>query len=60
MNKIRYTRLVLEIWAFTVYFSGERRSLLHPNKAQRSFFPFYNLNLRKFLEKMPRKALANT
>ena len=60
MNKIRYTRLVLEILAFTVDFWGKRRSLLHPNKAQRSFFPFYNLILRKFLEKMPRKALANT
>ena len=24
---------------FTVYFSGKRRSLLHPNKPQRSFFP---------------------
>ena len=24
---------------FTVYFSGKRRSLLHPNTAQRSFFP---------------------
>ena len=36
MNKIRYTRLVLEIWGFTVYLSGKRRSLLHPNKAQRS------------------------
>ena len=55
MNKIRYTRLVLEIWAFTVYFSGKRRSLLHPNKAQRSFFPFYNLILKKFLEKMPER-----
>ena len=33
MNKIRCTRLVLEIWCFTVYFSGKRRSLLHPNTA---------------------------
>ena len=33
MNKIRCTRLVLEIWFFTVYFSGKRRSLLHPNTA---------------------------
>ena len=30
--------LVLEIWSFTIYFSGKRRSLLHPNKAQGSFF----------------------
>ena len=60
MNKIRCIRLVSETWCLTVYFSGKRRSLLHPNKAQRSFFPFYNLILTKFLEKMPGKALANT
>ena len=32
---------------FTVYFSAKRRSLLHPNTAQRSFFPttIFSLNL---------------
>ena len=47
MNKIRCTRLVLEIWFFTVYFSGKRRSLLHPNTAQRSFFPLEFYSERK-------------
>ena len=32
---------------FNVHFSGKRRSLLHPNTAQRSFFPHYNLFLGK-------------
>ena len=54
--------LSIRIWAFTVYFSGKRRSLLHPNKAQRSFFPFYNLILRKIFRKNapkgPRKYLT--
>ena len=34
-----FSCLVLEIWSFTVYFSGKRRSLLHPNTAQGSFLP---------------------
>ena len=38
--------------AFTLNFSEKRRSLLHPNTAQRSF-PNYNLILRKLLETMP-------
>ena len=33
--------------SFTVYFSGKRRSLLHPNTAQRFFFIIYNLILGK-------------
>ena len=46
---------------FNVYFSGKRRSLLHPNTAQRSFFPIiYNLFLRKLKEKLARKACVNT
>ena len=35
---------------FTVYFSGKRRSLLHPNTTQRPFFPiiiFYYENVKK-------------
>ena len=35
---------------FTVYFSGKRRSLLHPNTAQRSSFP-----LQSFSRKTERK-----
>ena len=34
-----FSSLELEIWSFTVYFSGKRRSLLHQNTAQGSFFP---------------------
>ena len=45
--------------AFTLNFSGKRRSLLHPNTAQRSF-PHYNLILRKLLETIPWKALVNS
>ena len=35
---------------FTVYFSGKRQSLLHPNTTQRPFFPitiFYQENVKK-------------
>ena len=39
---------------FTVYFSGKRRSLLHPNTAQPLFF------LGKLTEKLARKARVNT
>ena len=39
--------------AFTLNFSGKRWSLLHPNTAQRSFFP-----LQSYSKKMPRKALV--
>ena len=30
---------------FSVYFSGKRRSLLHLNTAQRSFFSHYNASI---------------
>ena len=50
MSTIRYTRLVLEVWSFTIYFSGKRRSSLHPNTAQRSFFPLQSYS-RKTLRK---------
>ena len=39
---------------FTVYFSGKRRSLLHPNTVQPLFF------LGKLKKKMARKACVNT
>ena len=45
---------------FTVYFSEKRRSLLHPNTAQRSFFFHYNLFLGKLKEKLAQKAHVNT
>ena len=44
---------------FTVYFSAKRRSLLHPNTAQRSFFPLQSFS-RKLKEKSARKARVNT
>ena len=44
---------------FNVYFSGKRRSLLHPNTAQRSFFPLQSFS-RKLKEKVARKARVNT
>ena len=31
---------------FNVYFSGKRRSLLHPNTAQRSFFPLQSFSMK--------------
>ena len=45
---------------FNVYFSGKRRSLLHPKTAQRFFFSHYNLFLGKLKEKLARKARINT
>ena len=33
------------VWSFTIYLSGNRRSLLQPNTAQRSFFPITMLFL---------------
>ena len=57
MSTIRYILLVLEIWSFTIYFSGKRRSLLHPNTAQRSFFPLQSYS-RKTLRK--RRALIRS
>ena len=44
---------------FTVYFSGKRRSLLHWNTAQRSFFPLQSFS-RKSKEQLARKARVNT
>ena len=44
---------------FNVYFLGKRRSSLHPNTAQRSFFPLQSFS-GKTKEKMARKARLNT
>ena len=44
---------------FNVYFSAKRRSLLHPNTAQRSFFPLQSFS-RKLKEKPARKARVIT
>ena len=56
---IRYTLSVLEMWSFTVYFTVNRRSLIHPIPAQRSLFPLESYS-KKTLKKMPRRALVNT
>ena len=53
-SKIHCTRFVLEKWSFTVYFLGKRPSLLHPNTAQRSFFPLQSYS-KKILRKNPSK-----
>ena len=53
-----FSSLVLEIWTFTVYFSGKRRSLFHPNTARGSFFPLESYSkktLRKNVSKRVRK-----
>ena len=56
-GKIRCTRLVLEIWSFTaVYFSGKRRSLLHPNIAQRSFLPLQSYSKKTLRKNAPKDA----
>ena len=41
---------------FNVYFSGKRRSLLHPKTAQRSFFLITIFFFFFFKEKLARKA----
>ena len=43
---------------FTVYFSRKGRSLLHPNTAQRSFFPLQSFSRK--LQKRAQKARINT
>ena len=43
---IAFSSLILEIWSFTVYFSGKRRALLHPNTAQGSFFPLQSFSAK--------------
>ena len=52
---ITFCSLVLEIWSFTLYFSGKRRSLLHPNTAQGSFFPLQSYSKKTLQKKCPDK-----
>ena len=40
---------------FTVYFSGKRRSLLHPNMAQQSFFPITIFSWENWKKNCPEK-----
>ena len=57
-----FSSLVLEIWSFTVSFSGERLSLLHPNTVQGSFLPlqpYSKKTLRKNVPKSARKYERN-
>ena len=56
---IRYTLSVLEMWSFTVYFTVNRTSLIHPIPAQRSLFPLESYSKKTF-KKIPRRALVNT
>ena len=56
MGKIRCTCSVLEIWSFIVYFSGKRLSLLHPNTAQRSFFPLQSYSKKTLRKNAPKGA----
>ena len=61
-NDHLFSSLVLEIWSFTVYFSGKRRSLWHPDTAQGSFFPlpsYSRKTLRKNVPKSARKYKRN-
>ena len=53
---ISSTSLVLEIWSFTVYFSGKRRSLLHQNTAQGSFFPLQSYSKKTLRKNVPKSA----
>ena len=48
--------LALEIWSFTVYFYGKRRSLLHPNTAQGSFFPLQSYSKKTLRKNVPKSA----
>ena len=45
---------------FTVYFSGKRRSLFHPNTTQRSFFPLQSFSTKTLRKELARKARVNT
>ena len=51
---IAFFSLVLEIWFFSVYFSGKRRSLLHSNTAQGSFFPLQPYSKKTLRENVPK------
>ena len=49
-----FSSWTLEIWSFTVYFSGKRRSLLHPNTAQGSFFPLQSYSKKTLRQNVPK------
>ena len=51
-----FSSLILEIWSFIVYFSGKRRSLLHPNRAQGSFFPLESYSKKTLRKNAPKSA----
>ena len=45
---------------FAVYFSGKRRSLLHPNTANNLFCPLQSFFLGELNEKLAQKVRINT
>ena len=51
-----FSRLVLEIWSFTVYFSGKRQSLLHPTIAQGFFSPLESYSKKTLRQNVPKSA----
>ena len=53
---VPFSSLVSEIWSFTIYFSGKRRSLLHPNTAQGSFFPLESYSKKTLRKNVPKSA----
>ena len=55
-NDRLFSSLVLEIWSFTVYFSGKRRSLLHRNTAQGSFSPLQSYSKKTLRKNVPKSA----
>ena len=57
-TRLVFTRAFRAKKNFSVYFSGKRRSLLHPNTTQRYFFSHYNLG--KLKEQLARKARVDT
>ena len=53
---IAFSSLLLDIWSFAVYFSGKRRSLLHPNTVQGSFFPLQSYSKKTLRKNVPKSA----
>ena len=58
VKMIAFFSLVLEIWSFTAYFSGKRRSLLHRNTAQGSFSPLQSYSKKTLRKNVPKCAHA--
>ena len=44
------------IWSSTLFFSGKRRSLLHPNTAQGPFFPLQSYSKKTLRKNVPKSA----